>query len=91
MAVDIRPTVPWNKGNAAKWLLTRLPEKNTYPIYIGDDTTDEDAFTALAGDSLTIRVGEAAHTAARFWVPDLCAVRSFLSELYAIRQKSRVH
>jgi trehalose-phosphatase len=87
MAVDIRPNVPWNKGNAVKWLLTRVPEKNMYPIYIGDDTTDEDAFTALAGDGLTIRVGEAAHTAARFWIPDVFAVRSFLAELYAIRHK----
>jgi trehalose-phosphatase len=87
MAIDVRPNVPWNKGDAVKWLLTFLPERGTYPIFIGDDTTDEDAFAALNGEALTIRVGEAAHTAARFWVPDLCAVRAFLSELYDIRRK----
>lgn len=35
------------------------------PVYIGDDTTDEDAFKALDGQAVTIKVGQG-ETAARY-------------------------
>jgi trehalose-phosphatase len=85
MVIDIRPAVEWNKGHAVRWLLERHSPPGGFPIYIGDDTTDEDAFAALSGDGLTIRVGYGPHTCARFWVPNLCAVRSFLTTLRDLR------
>ncbi len=85
MVVDIRPDVHWNKGNAVRWLLENHSPRAAYPIYIGDDTTDEDAFAVLTGKALTIRVGYDPETKARFWVPDVSAVRSFLMKVQDLR------
>ena len=74
MVVDIRPKVEWNKGHAVKWILNRLSKAGAYPIIVGDDATDEDAFRALGNEALTIHVGAPDKTAARFWVPDFCGV-----------------
>lgn len=45
--LEIRPSIKWNKGNALEYLLDTLgfaESNDVLPIYIGDDTTDEDAF-----------------------------------------------
>jgi trehalose-phosphatase len=89
MVVDIRPKVEWNKGNAVKWILDRLAKGSAYPIVIGDDATDEDAFRALHSEALTIHVGAPDGTAARFWVSDLHGVRRFLAEIEASRGASK--
>ncbi|XP_047955758.1 probable trehalose-phosphate phosphatase H [Salvia hispanica] len=47
---EIRPTIKWDKGKALEFLLESLGYANcadVYPIYIGDDRTDEDAFKVL--------------------------------------------
>jgi trehalose 6-phosphate phosphatase len=44
---EIRPIIKWNKGKALEFLLESLGFENcndVFPIYIGDDKTDEDAF-----------------------------------------------
>jgi trehalose-phosphatase len=89
MVIDVRPAVEWNKGHAARWLLERYSSSAALPIYIGDDTTDEDAFAALPEDALTIRVGWHPETHARFWVPDVCAVRRFLLAIYELRSHEK--
>jgi trehalose-phosphatase len=53
---DFRPNVSWDKGRAVKLLLRKFHSKNPFPVYIGDDATDEDAFRALRGIGLTILV-----------------------------------
>ncbi|RVW65403.1 putative trehalose-phosphate phosphatase J [Vitis vinifera] len=48
--LEIRPTIKWDKGNALEFLLESLGYANSndvFPIYIGDDRTDEDAFKVL--------------------------------------------
>jgi trehalose-6-phosphatase len=58
-------------------------------MYIGSDTTDEDAFNALNPDALTIHVGAPAGTLARFHVDDVAAVRSFLASIYELRSQEK--
>lgn len=53
--VEIRPRGV-NKGKAVEILLQMHP--GYYPVYLGDDITDEDAFSALRGKGLGVRVGE---------------------------------
>jgi trehalose 6-phosphate phosphatase len=50
-------------------------------LYLGDDVTDEDAFTALE-DGVTVKVGEGP-TAARHRVADLAGVHDLLERLVA--------
>ncbi|KAL7003577.1 trehalose-phosphatase [Sarracenia purpurea var. burkii] len=45
--IEIRPPINWNKGDALKYFLDTLGfanSGNVFPIYVGDDRTDEDAF-----------------------------------------------
>ncbi|MBI4643420.1 MAG: hypothetical protein HY743_06735 [Deltaproteobacteria bacterium] len=53
-----------------------------FPIYLGDDITDESAFLLLQGRGMTIRVGGSRNrTAASHYLPDTKAVRHFLALL----------
>ncbi|KAI3818031.1 hypothetical protein L1987_11833 [Smallanthus sonchifolius] len=48
--LEIRPSIKWNKGDALKYLLEAFgfhESGDVFPIYIGDDKTDEDAFKVL--------------------------------------------
>ncbi|CAI0429202.1 unnamed protein product [Linum tenue] len=48
--LEIRPTIKWDKGKALEFLLESLGFANctdVFPVYIGDDRTDEDAFKVL--------------------------------------------
>ncbi|GAV59270.1 Trehalose_PPase domain-containing protein [Cephalotus follicularis] len=48
--LEIRPTIKWDKGKALEFLLESLGFANSndvFPVYIGDDRTDEDAFKVL--------------------------------------------
>lgn len=84
MVVDVRPAIEWHKGHAVQWILERVLPSGALAIYIGDDTTDEDAFSLLAS-GITIRVGEAAESHAAYSLPDLDAVRNFLLKLGGLR------
>ncbi|UCD70956.1 MAG: trehalose-phosphatase [Syntrophobacterales bacterium] len=57
---EVRPNVIWHKGSAVKWILGSLSGRHCkvrpFPIYMGDDETDEDAFNELKGLGLTILV-----------------------------------
>ncbi|XP_023636766.1 probable trehalose-phosphate phosphatase F isoform X1 [Capsella rubella] len=51
--LEVRPVIDWNKGRAVEFLLESLGLSNKddlLPIYIGDDTTDEDAFKKVLRD-----------------------------------------
>lgn len=48
--MEIRPCIEWNKGHALEYLLKNLGLSNSsdvFPLYMGDDRTDEDAFKVL--------------------------------------------
>ncbi len=76
---EVRPYVKWDKGLAVLWFLNKLGKgKQTLPVYIGDDTTDEDAFKALKERGLTVRVGEQRSSAAKHFVKNVDQVYKLL-------------
>jgi trehalose 6-phosphate phosphatase len=77
---DIRPRVYWHKGEAVNWILEHYGRKDALPFYLGDDTTDEDAFVALP-DAVTVKVGDAADTAANYYLRSPEEVGLFLEWL----------
>jgi trehalose 6-phosphate phosphatase len=75
--IEIR-CIGWNKGDALKTLLDLQPG-DALAVYIGDDDTDEDAFTEIRKRGIGIKVGESSRpTAARSILPDCRAVAAFL-------------
>lgn len=81
---ELRPSLDWGKGRAVRHLIASLGLHDHVALYLGDDDTDEDAFTALAqaGEGFGILVGErAAPTAAAAQLRDPSEVRVFLERL----------
>ena len=59
MVLELRPAIDWDKGKAILWIAHKLfAGKETSPLYMGDDITDEDAFRELAGWGTGILVGD---------------------------------
>ena len=77
---EIRPRVYWNKGSAVALVKEKIGKADTLIVYVGDDATDEDAFTALAND-ITIKVGAAETSAAHYQVDSPAEVQRFLGWL----------
>jgi trehalose 6-phosphate phosphatase len=80
MVVEVRPRVDWHKGCAVKWIRTNILPSYSLPIYMGDDTTDEDAFGVLP-EGITVKVGQPGSTRAQYWLPDVPEVGQFLARL----------
>lgn len=77
--LEVRPAGPWNKGTAVARLLREGWARRRLPVYFGDDRTDFDAFAALRGRGLSVRVGGRRHAAGEdAWVPGTGAVESVL-------------
>lgn len=74
--IELRPR-GMHKGTAVLAVATQWPDHT--PIYIGDDTTDEDAFRVLADQGVTIKVGEGV-TTARYRLPNEAAVVAYLRQ-----------
>jgi trehalose 6-phosphate phosphatase len=82
MVLEIKPAVAWDKGRAVRELLRRAGgARSVFPIYLGDDRTDEDAFKALRARGLTVLVGRKRPTEARHRLPGVDEVWQFLSAL----------
>lgn len=95
--LEVRPPARVDKGTAVLMLGARLGgfSPGASIIYIGDDTTDEDAFRALrhrSAEAVTIRVRREAEdgvdrpTAAEFSVDGTDEVRQFLQWLVQTRR-----
>jgi trehalose-phosphatase len=81
---ELLPDIDWNKGKAVLWLLEtlELERGSALPIYIGDDRTDEDAFSALAKRGVGILVSEQPQvTAASYCLNNPEEVERFLRAL----------
>lgn len=77
--VELAPAVPWDKGQAVSFFREDVPDTWT-TMYLGDDTTDEDAFRAIAPTGVSIHVGNE-ETDAVHRTPDPDTVERFLGWL----------
>lgn len=83
--LEVRLPVAWDKGKVVLWLLAReqfaTKNKKVFPIYIGDDTTDEDAFRALRNKGLTVFVGKPKESEARYYLKNTQEVSRLLEKI----------
>jgi len=82
MIVEVKPTVDWHKGAIVEWLRDEVPA-SWRTVYVGDDTTDEDAFRVLGDGDFGVLVGERS-TAADYRVPAQCEVSRLLNWLLGV-------
>jgi trehalose 6-phosphate phosphatase len=75
--IEIVPREITGKGEAVRRLLRAKDLRRAIPIYLGDDVSDESGFRA-ARHGLTIKVGRARDTAARYRLADPGEVRELL-------------
>ena len=79
--LELLPPEVRGKGAAVRNIASSFASASL-PIYIGDDASDESAFAALPA-GITIRVGRARGTAARYTLRDTIEVHRFLERLEA--------
>ncbi|MFZ2189828.1 MAG: trehalose-phosphatase [Candidatus Magasanikiibacteriota bacterium] len=68
--IELKPNIDWDKGKFALFIHEYFQNKlklKLLPVYVGDDKTDEDVFTALQS-GLTIRVGINKKSSATFYI-----------------------
>jgi len=84
--------VEWDKGKITLWLLSRQKfsagGKEVAAVYIGDDTTDEDAFKALRKGGITVFVGEKKPSYAKYYLNNSKEVYKFLKRLLSARESN---
>ncbi len=91
MVYEVRPPIDWDKGKAVESIrreITSLLElEEVLTVYLGDDTTDEDAFKVLhRPEGWSVYVGnEDAPSAAEFYLNSVAEVEEFLSRLLELR------
>ena len=83
--LEARPPIIWDKGKAASMVLGSFKQEKPLSVYLGDDRTDEDAFSALDGKGITIFVGRPRKSKAKFFLKNVGEVGVFLNRLSALR------
>jgi len=80
---ELLPNIEWNKGKAIERLTELLAVRTKLMrIYIGDDQTDEDAFSVLGKRDISIRVGAKKGSRARYYCRGSGEVATFLKMLH---------
>jgi len=84
---DLRPDIAWDKGRAMAWLLRAqgASRHTVFPLYLGDDLTDEDAFRFVRGwgAGILVRDGDDRLTLATMTLAGTQEVEQFLVQLAA--------
>ncbi|KAL8233832.1 hypothetical protein R6Q59_019932 [Mikania micrantha] len=94
--LEIRPAIKWDKGKALEFLLESLGYANctdVFPIYIGDDRTDEDAFKVLreTGQGFGILVSkDPRDTNASYSLQEPSEVMVFLQRLVEWKERALI-
>jgi trehalose-phosphatase len=82
MVLEIRPAFTWNKGSAVHKIGKMAGVWGHHPlIYIGDDSTDEDAFAAFSAKDISIHVGKEPISSAQFHLDCVAEVWRLIKEL----------
>jgi trehalose-phosphatase len=82
---ELVPNIDWAKGDAVRAIIRYLEtqtRQHVWPVYIGDDETDEDAFEEIADSGLTIGVSARTKGAAHR-IADPSAVEQLLRAILA--------
>lgn len=80
--VEIRPC-GCDKGGAIEQFMAEAPFRGRFPVFIGDDVTDEHGFAVINRlGGLSVKVGPGP-TVARWRLPDVRAVRRWLASAVA--------
>jgi trehalose-phosphatase len=85
LSFELLPNIDWAKGDAVKSIVRHVEvhsRQTVWPVYIGDDATDEDAFEEVGDSGLTIAVSNRTARAA-FSFSDPAAVEQFLRAILA--------
>ncbi len=94
MVLELAPAYKWSKADTAMWLLKKhelaLKGAKFFPIYIGDDLTDESVFKALKNKGLTIRVGKTRFSGARYYLKDPGETAEFLRRVLEIQRGNNI-
>lgn len=62
--LELLPNIDWHKGSAVAWIRERVSAgRETATVYVGDDVTDQDAFTTVRSGGLAIAASERAQGA----------------------------
>lgn len=78
MVRELRVVGP-DKGDIVRELMREPPFASGLPVFVGDDLTDEDGFTAAAAlGGAGVLVGDQRQTAARYRLPSVAAARRWL-------------
>ncbi|HEX5775844.1 MAG TPA: trehalose-phosphatase [Caulobacteraceae bacterium] len=79
MVVELR-TPGADKGDSVRAFMAEAPFAGATPVFVGDDVTDEDGFSAAADlGGYGVLVGEPRETAARYRLEDVDAVLGWLA------------
>jgi len=84
MVHELRPALDWDKGKALLWLLEvlHLDPTKAFPLVLGDDITDEDAFAVVRDTGVGILIrDEDRLTAARYVLDNTDEARQFLEAI----------
>jgi trehalose-phosphatase len=88
---EIRPPIDWDKGKAIEFIGNEIKANlkiiRLLTIYLGDDTTDEDAFKVLRRpDGWSIYIGgEKASSSAAYHLDSVAEVEEFLDRLIKLK------
>ncbi|KAL3498675.1 hypothetical protein ACH5RR_041407 [Cinchona calisaya] len=95
--LEVRPVIEWDKGKAVEFLLESLGLGNSpdvLPIYIGDDSSDEDAFKVLRAEIQGYGIIVSAvpkESKAFFSLRDPSEVKEFLEALVRMKEQEDLY
>lgn len=87
--LEAKAPITWDKGKAASMILDSFKKEKPLSFYLGDDRTDEDAFSALDGKGITVFVGKPRKSKAKFFLKNVGEVGIFLKRLSALKVGGR--